>query len=82
MRNIRRLLENHLIILVIPGGPEAHGKLRSCAGQEVPVQRRKTNYQVLSFEVPAPTVHPVHPEPNLLKPVLHAPSLRWMANER
>lgn len=79
MRNIRRLLENHLIILVILGGPEAHGKIRSCVGQEVPVQRRKTNYQVLSFGVPAPTVHP---EPNLLKPVSHAPSPRWMANER
>lgn len=51
----------------------------SRVGQEVPAYNRKTKKQVLSFEVPAPTVHP---EPNLLKPVSHAPSPRWVVKEK
>lgn len=51
----------------------------SRVGQEVPAYNRKTKKQVLSFGAPAPSVHP---EPNLLKPVSHAPSPRWVAKEK
>lgn len=79
MRNIRKLLEKHLIVVIIPGRGLKYMVNISCVGQEVPVYNRKTKKQVLSFEVPAPTVHP---EPNLLKPVSHAPSPRWVAKEK